>query len=102
MGDTTYCIWREKRESQWHIGNISFPGGDDPDGSAWMLSILDGNPLTYKEWAEQYHERPISADAVKQIYEGATLTPALVRALNLEVEYETVLSDASEIGYPVE
>jgi hypothetical protein len=102
MGDTTCCIWRENSESQWHIGNISFPDGDDPDGSAWMLSILDGNPLTYKEWAEQYYERAIDADAIKQIYKGAPLTPALVRALNPEIEFETVLSDAREIGYPVD
>ena len=102
MGDTTYCIWRENKESQWHTGSISFPGGDDPDGSVWMLSILDGNPLSYKEWAEQYYERQISADAIKHIYEGAPLTPALVGALNPEIEYQTLLADASEIGYPVE
>lgn len=73
MGDTTYCIWRENSESQWRIGNISFPDGDDPDGSGWMLSILDGNPLTYKEWAEQYYERTLSADAIRRIYEGIQL-----------------------------
>jgi hypothetical protein len=102
MGDTTYCIWREKSHSEWHVGNISFPGSDDPDGSAWMLSILDGNPLTYKEWAEQYYERSINADAIKQIYEGAPLTHKLVSALNPDIEFETVLPDAREIGYPVE
>ena len=66
-----------------------------------MLSILDGNPLTYKEWAEEYYERAIDADAIKQIYEGTPLTPALVGALNPEVEFETMRSDAREIGYPV-
>ena len=101
MGDTTCCIWRENSESHWHSGNISFPDGDDPDGSAWMLLILDGNPLTYKEWAEEYYERAIDADAIKQIYEGTPLTPALVGALNPEVEFETMRSDAREIGYPV-
>ena len=65
-----------------------------------MLSILDGNPLTYTKWAEQYYERTISADAIKQIYEGAPLTGMLVSALNPDIQFETVLPDASEIGYP--
>jgi hypothetical protein len=101
MSDTTYCIWRQHDEKEWRIGNVSFPGEDDPDGSAWMLSILDGNPLTYKEWAEQYYERAIDANATRQIYDGAPLTPALVGALNPETDFEAVVADASEIGYPV-
>jgi hypothetical protein len=100
MSDTTYCIWREHGEKEWRIGNISFPEGDDPDGSEWMLSILDGNPLIYKEWAEQYYERTLDLDAIKRIYEGAPLTPALVSVLNPEIQFETVLPDALEVGYP--
>lgn len=100
IGETTYCVWRENGEKEWKVGQISFPDEDDPDGSAWMLSILDGNPLTYKEWAEDYYDRPISVDAIKQIYEGTPLTPALVHELNPAIEFESVVADAAEIGYP--
>ncbi len=100
MADTTYCICRESGDSQWHKGNISFPDGDDPDGSAWMLSILDGNPSTYKEYAEKYYDRIINSDVVRRIYEGTPLTPELVRELNSEIEFESILADAAEIGYP--
>lgn len=100
MGDTTYCVWRENGESQWHIGNVSFPGGNDPDGPAWMLSILDGNPATYQKWAKEYYDRTLHADAIKRIYEGIPLAPDMVRELNPAIEFEGVLADAAEIGYP--
>jgi hypothetical protein len=34
MGDTTFCIWRPPSALQWRRGNIAYPPGDDPDGSA--------------------------------------------------------------------
>jgi hypothetical protein len=100
MGDTTFCIWRALQDAQWKTGTISYPEGDDPDGSGWMLSILDGNPYTYKEWAEEYYERSISTVAIQQIYRSTPLSPELVRELNPDVEFESILDDATEIGYP--
>jgi len=66
-----------------------------------MLSILDGNPNTYKSWAEDYYERPVSLPVVQQIYEHAPLTAELVQALNATVEFKALLADALEIGYSV-
>jgi hypothetical protein len=100
MEDTTFCIWRGIQDAQWSAGKISFPTGDDPDGSEWMLSILDGNPNTYKSWAEDYYECPVSLSAVRQIYEYAPLTAELVEELNSTLEFGALLADASEIGYP--
>jgi hypothetical protein len=101
MEDTTFCMWRGIQDAQWNAGKVSFPAGDDPDGSEWMLSILDGNPNTYKSWAEDYYERPVSLPAVQQIYEHAPLTAELVQALSATVEFEALLADALEIGYSV-
>jgi hypothetical protein len=101
MQDTTFCIWREVQDLQWHAGKISFPASNDPDGSKWMLSILDGNPSSYKVWAEDYYEFPVSLQAVQRIYGHAPLTPELVHELNATVELESLLADAAEIGYPL-
>ena len=101
MEDTTFCIWRGIQDSQWNAGEISFPAGDDPDGSQWMLSILDGNPSTYKAWAEDYYECSVSLPAVQRIYGHTPLTSALVRELNATVEFDTLLADAAKIDYPV-
>jgi len=100
MADTTFCLWRRAGEKQWEVGKMSFPAEDDPDGSTWMLAILDGNPQTYREWAEEYYDRPLSRDAVEQVYRGAILTPDLLRELNPDIEFADILEDAREIGYP--
>ncbi len=101
MEDTTFCVWRGMRDAQWSTGKISYPDGDDPDGSGWMLSVLDGNPTTYKAWAEDYYERSVSLSAVREIYEHMPLTQELAQELNATVKLETLLADAAEIDYPV-
>jgi hypothetical protein len=102
MEDTTFCIWRGTRDTRWSTGKISYPAGDDPDGSARMLSIFDGKPGTYKAWAEAYYERPVGLSAVQQIYGHVPLTQELVESLNATAEFEGVLADASEIDYPAD
>jgi hypothetical protein len=100
MDDTTFCLWRGVEDIAWKIGNISYPVGEDPDGSGWMLSILDGNPDTYRNWAESYYEHPISLSAVQQVYEYLSLTPEIVRELNPNINFASIVADADEIGYP--
>jgi hypothetical protein len=102
MTDTTFCIWRATEENYWKTGTISFPEGDDPDGSAWMLAILDGSPVTYKEWAEDYYDLPINLEAIEQVYRGAILTRELVEELNNAADFSDILADAAEIDYPVD
>src|SRR5215470_11971588 len=101
MKDTTFCIWRRAGGSRWETGKITFPEAEDPDGSGWMLAILDGKPATYKEWAEGYYEMSLSIAAIEKIYQGEPLTPELAHELNPDADYSCVLSDAAEIGYPV-
>jgi hypothetical protein len=101
MRDTTFCIWRGVDDISWNVGNVSYPDGDDPDGSGWMLTILDGNPSTYKDWAESYYEHPVSLSGIKRIYEYSHLTPETVRELNPNVDFSTILADSEEIGYPI-
>jgi hypothetical protein len=101
MDDTTFCIWRGVRDAQWNTGKISYPEGDDPDGAAWMLAILDGKPDTYKAWAQDYYETPVSLSAVQQIYGHVPLTRELLQELNATTKFESVLADAAEIDYPV-
>jgi len=55
--ETTFCIWRRYVDTAWHVGPINYPDEDDPDGSEYLLSILDGRPSTYKEFAESYYEK---------------------------------------------
>ena len=98
--DTTFCVWRTNEDAHWKKGVVSYPGGEDPDGSGGLLFILDGNPNTYKEWAEDYFEKSISLPAIQQIYAHTALTPEIVCALNPSIEFASILGDAEEIAYP--
>src|SRR5262245_39911361 len=77
MDDTTFCIWRRYADKTWQCGTIEFPDGNDPDGSAYLLTCLDGNPESYRAWAEDYYTRPVLLSAVRQVYEHRPLTEEL-------------------------
>jgi hypothetical protein len=100
MEDTTFCIWRQYADASWQCGPIAYPPGKDPDGSAALLRVLDGEPETYRAWAEAYHERPVSAAAVARIYRHEPLTAAVVTMLNAELSLAELAQDLEEIEYP--
>jgi hypothetical protein len=100
--DTTFCIWRGYEDDVWQLGPIDFPPGDDPDGSAYLLQMLDGRPETYQSWSEGYYEREIDLSAVRQIYEHEPLAREIVRALNAKIDLADLRTDAETIGYPLQ
>jgi hypothetical protein len=100
MESTTFCIWREHGDSAWRRGAISFPDAPDPDGSADLLAMLDGDPSTYHAFAEQYCECTIDLAAVAHVYKHEPLTPDVVRAINDAVALADLAEDIEEIGYP--
>jgi len=100
VGEATFCLWREFNDDLWRTGSIAFPNEEDPDGSERLLYILDGDPLTFKEWAEGYHEKSIPIDSIGKIYEHRPLTDELVQSLNPGIEMKDVIEDVEEIGYP--
>jgi hypothetical protein len=98
--DTTFCIWRKYTDSSWQVGGIDYPEGGDPDGSEELLFILDGQPYTYKEFAEEYYEREVDISAVEHIYQHEPLTHEIVATLNTDVSLDELEADVEEIGYP--
>jgi hypothetical protein len=98
--DTTFCIWRTPSDDQWRKGVITFPPGADPDGSADLISILDGNPEIYQQWAEWYYEVYVSMAPVEHIYRHRPLTAEIVARLNPEITLNVLADDIAEIGYP--
>ena len=97
----TFYIWRRYDDRTWRVGPITFPGDHpDPDGSAFLLSRLDGQPRTYREWAADYYGLEVSLSAVEHVYQHRPLTAEVVALLNSEASLEGLAADASEIGYP--
>ena len=98
--ETSFCIWRKYSDSCWQTGKIDFPDAEDPDGSEDLLFMLDGNPNTYHQWANEYYEVSIPLDAVKEVYEHKPLTQQLVSRLNPKRRFEDLESDLDQIHYP--
>ncbi|PJZ76325.1 hypothetical protein [Leptospira neocaledonica] len=98
---TTFFIWRLNKDQTWKTGDIVFPKGGD-DGSQELLYILDGNPLTYQKWAEEYYEIEVSLDLVKKIYNMSKIDNSFLKKLKIKVDNLGQLkSDLIEINYPV-
>ena len=97
---TTFCIWRRYSDSSWQVGDIVYPEGDDPDGSEDLLSILDGKPETYQNFALEYYEQDVPLAAVQQIYAHKPLTDEIISKLNAEVSKDELQNDIEKIGYP--
>ena len=98
---TTFCLWNSA-EHGWQTGVLE----SEDDGSEELLFMLDGRPETYVEWANEYYgedtdRKPLDPAAVGQIYQGATLTKALVLAIVHELDdWAQLEADLQLIGYP--
>ncbi len=113
--ETTFCLWRRWTDTGWHIGSFDILDAPE-DGSEDLLVMLDGNPATYKAWAEEYYDDPgddegddedaeplsdgLPLEAIAQVYAHAPLTEEVVHALNPMVERADLAEDSEEIGYP--
>ena len=99
--DVTFCVWRRFGDPAWQAGPVVFPPDhSDPDGSAFLLSALDGRPESYREWAADYYERDVALAAVAHVYAHRPLTREVVARLNPEVSLAELEADIGEIGYP--
>jgi len=99
--EATFCIWRRPSDAGWQVGPVRFPPAHpDRDGSEFLLSILDGRPETYQEWAADYFGRDVSLAAVREIYRGTPLSAETARQLNRDISIAELASDIKEIGYP--
>lgn len=97
--ETTFCIWRKTTDLFWQIGDIEYPEDENPDGMKDLLFMLDGNPSTYKEFAEDYYEKNIPLASIESIYQHKPLTKELIKTLNEDLSIEDLQEDIKEIGY---
>ena len=80
------------------------PKDEFKDGSSHLLKLLDGKPLTYKEWAEEYYEEEfeeheLQLELVEKIFNGIEITKELVKEINPELKnFEKLKFDLDQIG----
>ena len=96
----TVCGWREPSSVVWSFGEPLDPDLRGEDGGAsWLFAELDGQPRTYKAFAEEYYEVNLPLAAVAAVFERQRLTPALVSQLNPEAEFDAVNTEVSQLPY---
>lgn len=100
IGSVSFCFWRLYGDKMWNLGEIDFHNTDDPDGSEYMLEILNGDPVVYQSFAEEYYEQEMPLWAIKEVYAHRPLTEEIVQALNPEATLESMAGELEEIGYP--
>ncbi|NJM48057.1 MAG: hypothetical protein HC860_19335 [Alkalinema sp. RU_4_3] len=99
---STFCIWNRYANLGWQLSpKLQFPEGVDPDGSADLLYMLDGNPEKYIEYAIACYEKNIDSIAVEQIYNHQPLNDRLIQQLNADNSMEALVDEIVEIGYPI-
>jgi hypothetical protein len=102
----TFFIWRLNENSQWNTLNLGAEINGkmaniyDSDGSQRLITILDGLPETYKRWADTYYESDFALEIIEKIYRHEPLTKEMVEILNSDIDYEVLIEDIDEIGYP--
>ena len=100
MSDTTFAIWRLNDDDKWHCGKVKYPDHPYADGSEEMLSILDGRPHSYIEWATDYYETDINPETVNHIYSLQPLNNDVVKSLNPDATMGKLHNCFVQIGYP--
>jgi hypothetical protein len=96
---TTFCVWKTITDTEWKCGKIAFPDDDFGDGSAMLLSILDGIPTTYQKYAQEYFDKTIELSVISHIYQHMSLTHEVVNKLNSNLQMSDVSEELKSIDY---
>jgi hypothetical protein len=88
-------------------GQITYPQAwdhqyQDLNGSSWLFAQLDGRAGSYLDYASEYFERQLPAEAVTAILEHRPLTERLIHALNPTRSFQDLADDLCKIGYPAD
>lgn len=98
--NATFCVWRLREDDQWHSGATTGHQLPPDDGSAELLTILEGRPEQYREFAEEYFECKLKLRDVSAVYEHRAVGQGLVACLNAEADAAVVEAELKTIGYP--
>lgn len=99
--DVTFCVWRRYSDTQWSHSPIEkFDDEYDPEGSEFLLELLDGSPSNYVLFAAEYYELDIPLEAVCHVYDHRPLTNKVLQSMNPNMVLEDIQESVGEIGYP--
>jgi hypothetical protein len=101
----TFCFWHTPKTTGWRHGRVAFPRQaawtgttPDPDGSLRLLRLLDGVPETFALHARAIYGRAMDVDAIRLLFQGATIDDDLAHRLDRRRDPELTVSAARELG----
>jgi hypothetical protein len=86
--ETTFCIWRRKRDQVWWQGEI-----EECEGREWSSYLLNNIPLdaeSYLNWAREYYNREFAEEPVVQIFASCAVNQTSVLSINPKADLEIV------------
>lgn len=101
MDSISFCFWRANDDVSWHCDSPETDEAEDPDGSAFVLECVNGNPSIYQDFVGEYYEEDIPLSPIRHIYSHAVITQDIIDLLNPEVKLEFIQDGLLEIGYPL-
>ncbi|MBP2472685.1 hypothetical protein JOF53_001557 [Crossiella equi] len=98
----TALIWRRWNGTRWQTGEITYPAGNDPDGSQWLFQLLVAQSSSvYQEYVAGFDDRPVDRQALRALWHGAVLTESLAHKLNPAACWPEVRAEAEAVGFAV-
>jgi hypothetical protein len=100
----TVCLWRGQKDDVWSFGRVEYPAGAaDADGSDWLFEqLLEGSPRRYLEFASEYFGANLELADVAAVFDGAPLSREQVARMNPARDWDELVEDLEQVGYPVE
>lgn len=97
--NSTFCIWRRDSDSNWRSG-VTAESLRTDDGSEQLLTILEGRPNQYAEYAADYYEQTVSIELILSVYNHEPINRAMAVSINPNVVIDVLKDDLDQIGYP--
>jgi hypothetical protein len=95
--ETTFCIWRGKRDEHWLQGNVEFPPDRD-DGSSFLLGTVHVDAKSYLDWACDYYSMDVPREPVFEIYSSSKVSRSAALALNPSAPLTVLEQELSALG----
>jgi hypothetical protein len=89
----TCYLWQKRTEKVWSVvpeNTVEIP----------LLAFVADEGEYYRAWASNYYETELDLEPVRAVFRQEPLTNDLIVSLYPEAEFNAVLRDSEEIGYP--
>lgn len=99
--NTTFAVWRRAEDAQWKTGDIDYPEGKDPDGSAQLLSTLVPGVDEFTQWLTDIYEVGVDARVIADVFDHKPLSVSQLQQLNDNASERSLRAAVQQTGYPL-